>query len=270
MKRAVDYLELNKRGRSYFHPVTVRLPYWRSPEAIWGRLPKVSGKPAAASCKAESDKSVPEKKVNSVVMMVTPEQSPDDDVCVSSDEDSNTEIASTDNEALLTQWAGIEPDWTLLEGDEKPMVKSSHMRMMVKLNGHRVMAIIDTGADISLVSSALLTVDDKCVPWTNKDGHVMHARQGALDFAGKVALAVELGPVDAMASFVIADGVNLNVILSTDFVYEQGIAVSSSRHAIIFEHHDNAVFPLVGRNPNAWLLQHDVILLPGTSAKVKV
>ena len=55
---------------------------------------------------------------------------------------------------------------------------------------------------------------------------------------GRIALRVTIRPVSAYAPFVVAEGVNFEPILGTDFLNEHGIGVLAAQHALIFQHQD--------------------------------
>ena len=152
------------------------------------------------------------------------------------------------------------------------LTQNLHMRALVKINNRRGVAIIDTGSDISLVSSNVLRniQEVECLEYRGGD---VRTANNKINVRGSVVLRVTVGVVDAYAVFAVAEGVNFNVILGSDFLYEYGISVSTVRNALVFEQHGCVLMPLQQSKPlslNSCILDHDTILFPGLTAHVKV
>ena len=161
----------------------------------------------------------------------------------------------------------IEPTPRLPPPDFRP----AHTRALASLDRSRCIAIIDTGADGSLVSPSMLHPDVKYLPWSKRDGRITGVAQQGIAILGHAVLEVQLGPVRALTPFVLALGVGFDAILGVDFLYEHGISVSLAQHCLAFEAHDGLIVPLVHRHPrfkHACALTHDVALYPGGRALV--
>lgn len=149
----------------------------------------------------------------------------------------------------------------------------AHTRAVVSLDGSRCIVIIDTGADVSLVSARMLRPGVKYQPWSERDGGITGIAQQGIAVLGRALLEVCLGPVRALAPFIVALGVEFDAILSVDVLYEHEISVNLAQHCLVFETHDGMTVPLVGhhrRFKHACSLTHDVALYPGVSALVRL
>ena len=148
----------------------------------------------------------------------------------------------------------------------------AHTRAVALLDGSRCTVIIDTGADVSLVSARVLRPIVKCLPWSDRHGRITGVAQQGVAILGRVVLEVRLGPVRALTPFVVALGVGFDAILGVDFLYDHGISVSLAQHCLVLEAHDGLIVPLVGHRPrftHACALTHFVALYPGGRALVR-
>ena len=162
---------------------------------------------------------------------------------------------------------GIEPSPRL----SPPNFRPAHTRAAASLDGSRRIIIIDTGADVSLVSARMLCPGVKYLPWSERDGRITGAAQQGIAILGRAGLEVRLGPVMELTAFVVALGVGFDAILGVNFLYEHGIFVNLAQHCLVFEAHDGLIVPLVGHHPrfkHACALTHDVALYPGGRALV--
>ena len=73
--------------------------------------------------------------------------------------------------------------------------RPAHTRAVVSLDGSRCIAIIDTGADGSLVSVRILLLGAKYKPWRAHDGRITAAAQQGIAVFGRAALELRLAPV---------------------------------------------------------------------------
>lgn len=148
-----------------------------------------------------------------------------------------------------------------------------HTRAMVRVEGEPALAIIDTGADTSLIAVGHVPKGKLWRPWRPEDGAVVDGNERGFRCLGKIALEVHVGPVKEMASFTVVKGVNFEVLLGVDFLYANEIDVSTSRHALVFEGHGGLLVPLVGLSPRVsrgCLVSNEVILEPRESRMVAV
>ena len=148
-----------------------------------------------------------------------------------------------------------------------------HTRAMVEVEGVTKVAIIDTGADGSLISARHVPPGKRWRPWTEEDGDLVDANQQGFRCLGRVALEVKLGPVTGMAQFAVVKGVAFEVLLGVDFLYAHEVAVSLGRHLLVFEAHDSSVMPLMGLNPRTakgCCLVEETRLAPRESRLVEV
>ncbi|KAL8454857.1 hypothetical protein Emed_000008 [Eimeria media] len=129
--------------------------------------------------------------------------------------------------------------------------RPTHTRALATLDGTRCEVIVNTGADVSLVSASRLRPNRKYKPWTAEDGSVKCAGNQNLQILGRIALTVTLGPLTTRAPFVVVLGVSFFALLGVDFLYENDIAVRLAQHALLFEGHGSLVFPfpLIGQHP---------------------
>ncbi|KAL8441466.1 hypothetical protein Emag_007147 [Eimeria magna] len=145
----------------------------------------------------------------------------------------------------------------------------THTRAWATIDGVRCEVIIDTGADLSLISADVLRPHRSYQPWAPAQGSVTGVNNHTLQVLGRVALEVRLGPLKTTAPFFVVPGVAFAALLGVDFLYEQEIAVSLARHALIFEGHGGRIFSLLGHHPRRaplCALAHDVALRPGSTA----
>ncbi|KAL8445711.1 hypothetical protein Emag_005036 [Eimeria magna] len=148
----------------------------------------------------------------------------------------------------------------------------THTRAWATIDGIRCEVIIDTGADLSLISADLLKPHRSYQPWAPAHGSVTGVNNHALHVLGRVALDVRLGPLKTTAPFFVVPGVAFAALLGVDFLYEHEIAVSLARHALIFEGHGGQIVPLLGHHPRLaplCALAHDVALCPGSTVWVR-
>ena len=127
--------------------------------------------------------------------------------------------------------------------------RSAHTRAVASLDGSRCVVIVDTGADVSLVSARALRPGVKYLPWSDRDGRITGVAQQGVAILARVVLKVQLGPVRALTLFPVALGVGFGAILGVDFLYEHGISVNLAQHCLVFEAHDGLIVPLVGHHP---------------------
>ena len=147
-----------------------------------------------------------------------------------------------------------------------PGYRPAHTRAVALLDGSRCVVIVDTGADVSLVSARVLRPDARYLPWSERHGRITAVAQQGVAILSHVVLEVQLGPVRALTSFVVALGVGFDAILGVDFLYEHGISVNLAQHCLVFEEHESLVVPLVGHHPrfkHACAITHDVWLCLG-------
>ena len=170
-------------------------------------------------------------------------------------------------QALVPKEDARPPMPRLPSRDSRP----AHTRAVASLDGSRCVVIVDTGADVSLVSARALRPGVKYLPWSERDGRITGVAQQGVAILGRVVLRVHLCPVRALTPFVVALGVGFSVILGVDFLYEHNISVNLAQHCLVFEAHDGLIVPLVGHHPrfkHACALTHDVSLSPGARALV--
>ena len=148
----------------------------------------------------------------------------------------------------------------------------AHTRAVASLDGSRCVVIVDTGADVSLVSARVLRPGVKYLPWSECDGRITGLAQQGVTILGPVVLKVQLGPVRALTPFLVALGVGCDAILGVDFLSEHGISVNLTQHCLVFEEQDDLIVLLAGHHPrikHACTLAHDVSLRPGARALVR-
>ncbi|KAL8447032.1 hypothetical protein Emed_004662 [Eimeria media] len=143
--------------------------------------------------------------------------------------------------------------------------RPAHTRALATIDGVRCEVIIDTGADLSLISATLLRPSRKYRPWREADGRVTGVAETALSILGRISLEVRLGPLKAQAPFVVALGLSFPALLGVDFLYEHDITVSLAQHALLFESLNHQVHPLLGPHPrfvHACTVRKDVQIPP--------
>ena len=147
-----------------------------------------------------------------------------------------------------------------------PGYRPAHTRAVALLDGSRCVVIVDTGVAVSLVSARVLRPDARYLLWSERDGRITGVAQQGVAILSRLVLEVQLGPVRALTSFVVALGVGFDAILGVDLLYQHGVSVNLAQHCLVFEEHDSLVVPLVGhyrRFKHAWALTHVVPLCPG-------
>ncbi|KAL8440676.1 hypothetical protein Emag_007831 [Eimeria magna] len=100
----------------------------------------------------------------------------------------------------------------------------THTRSWAAIDGIRCEAIIDTGADLSLISADVLRPHRCYQPGAPAHGSVTGVNNHTLQVLGRVALDVRLGPLKTTAPFFVVPGVAFAALLGVDFLYEHGIA----------------------------------------------
>ena len=149
--------------------------------------------------------------------------------------------------------------------------RPAHTRAVALLDGSRCTVIIDTGADVSLVSACVLRPGAKYLAWSERDGRITGVAQQGIAILEFVVSEVRLGPVRALTPLVVALGVGFDAILGVDFLHEHGISVNLAQHCLVFEAQDGLIVPLVGHHPrfkHACALTYDVALYPRGCALV--
>ena len=96
---------------------------------------------------------------------------------------------------------------------------------MALRDGSRCVVVVDTGADVSLVSARILRPGARHLPSSERDGRITGVAQQGVAILGRVVLGVHVGSVRALTSFAVALGVGFDAILGVDFLYEHGISV---------------------------------------------
>ena len=174
-----------------------------------------------------------------------------------------------DTQQFLGSSGGIsEPTPRLPHPDFRP----AHTRAVALLDGSRCIVIIDTGADVPLVSARMLRPGAKYLPWSERDGRITGIGQHGIALLGHAVLEVQLGPVRALMPLVVALGVGFDAILGVDSLYEHGISVNLAQRCLVFGAHDAPIVPLVGHRPrfkHACTLTRDVALYLGGRALVR-
>ena len=116
--------------------------------------------------------------------------------------------------------------------------RPAHTRAVALLDGSRSAVIIDTDADVSLVSARVLRPGAKYLPWSERAGPIPGVVQQGIAILGRVVLEMQLGLVRALTPFVVALGVGFDAILGVDFLYEHRISFNLAQHCLVFEVHD--------------------------------
>ena len=150
-----------------------------------------------------------------------------------------------------------------------PDFRPAHTRATASLDGSRCILIIDTSADVSLVSARMLHPGVKCLPWSERDGRITGGAQQGIAALGRAVLEVHLGLLRALTPFVVALDVGFDAILGFNILYEHGISVNLVQHCLVFEAYDGLIVPLVGHHPrlkHACALPHAVALYAGRRA----
>ena len=153
-----------------------------------------------------------------------------------------------------------------------PDFHPARTRAVVSLDSFWCIVIVDTGADVSLVSARMLRPGAKYLPWSERDGRITGVAEHGTAILGRAILEVHLGPVRALNPFLVALGVGFDAILRVDFLYEHGISVNLAQHCLVCETHEGLIVPLVGHHPrfkHACAVTHDVALYPGGRALVR-
>ena len=71
-----------------------------------------------------------------------------------------------------------------------PDSRPAHTRAVVSLDGSRCIVIIDTGADVSLVSARMSRPGVKYLPWSERDGRIRGVAQQGIGILGAAVLEV--------------------------------------------------------------------------------
>ena len=129
-------------------------------------------------------------------------------------------------------------------------VIGKHLRAIGYVGGKRRVIVIDTGADISMLSQASVTDCSKIRPLQKLDGNVTGVG-GKSVLLGIVIEEVKLGPVTAQCEFYVCIDPGFEVILGANFVYSHMLGVSPTMHSIVCENHNGALVPLLGTCPTA-------------------
>lgn len=140
-----------------------------------------------------------------------------------------------------------------------------HLRAIVHVNGGRVQAVGDTGADISLISAQVLPSGTSLRPWTPQDGHVFGVAYQDVTLLGRVVVDLRMGPLRKRVPILVVLGVAFDVILGVDFLCDHDIAIQFLRLHLILQGHGDAVYPLMGHSPqfkHVGVLSHDMALYP--------
>ncbi|KAL8430347.1 hypothetical protein Efla_001112 [Eimeria flavescens] len=84
-------------------------------------------------------------------------------------------------------------------------MRPAHSRATAVIAGTRCEVIMDTGADLSLVSATLLWRSRDYNPWLPSDGRVLGVRAQTFFILGSIALSVTRRPLKATAPFAVLD-----------------------------------------------------------------
>lgn len=160
---------------------------------------------------------------------------------------------------------------------EPPLPPSSfavrHLRAIVYVNGVRLEAVVDTGADISLISAHALPAGVAVRPWTPQDGHIYGVAHQNVTVLGRVVVQLRMGPLTERVPLLVVLGVAFDAILGVDFLCEYDIAIQPLRHHLILQGHADAVYPLLGPSPqftHAGRLSHEVAIFPNARMMARV
>lgn len=89
--------------------------------------------------------------------------------------------------------------------------------ILVKLKGQRYRALVDTGADISLIHSRVYNQVKKTVRLEASDISLQTVNGEPLRFRGKVTIPLQIGKEKVSHTFLVVDGISRNVLLGRDF-----------------------------------------------------
>jgi len=224
------------RGRSHYFPIDRRPEYIPEQAVI---RPSSTGRPPQMNCHA----------------VQTIEESPKDQA-QKEIEDGNGQRPKTKGVDPLKPMKNknkLKSDTKEYEGAELRVQTNvrqpRHTRAIVQVSGISRIAIIDTGADACLIAEAMV-LEEKGFKAKNPDHTVVKGiGDHAVACVGTLSLLVEIGPLKVRAGFFVIRGLHTEVILGADFLYEHGITVSPYLHALVLEHHQRTMIPLMGMNP---------------------
>ncbi|KAL8441521.1 hypothetical protein Emed_007557 [Eimeria media] len=279
------YLELNYLGHSYFLREDRVLPEWFRPELLVGTLGGTTTRRVAQIAHVPAPVLAPPvPPAPGVVSPLAPAVIPPAPL-VGGRTAPATSVAATTTPASAQPPPSPSPVAArVVMHSDTPQVAScmharthrlppsphrpAHTRALATIDGVRCEVIIDTGADLSLISATLLRPSRKYRPWREADGRVTGVADTALSILGRISLEVRLGPIKAQAPFVVALGLSFPALLGVDFLYEHDITVSLAQHALLSESLNHQVHPLLGPHPrfvHACTVRKDVQIPPHSS-----
>jgi len=127
--------------------------------------------------------------------------------------------------------------------------QARHTRAIVQIAGVSRIAIIDTGADACLIAESMVNKDQGFTAKAPDHTVVKGIGNHTVACVGTLSLMVEIGPLKVRAAFFVIRGLQTEVILGADFLYEHGITISPLLHALVLEQQDRTMIPLMGMNP---------------------
>jgi len=227
------------RGRSHFFPVN-RRPAYIPEQAV--TIPSAPGRPQQMNCHA----------VHTITKSL--EDKPHSGVCPEGEPVEGTSKADGKNEQKpISNKNKPKKETKNYEGAEllvhTTVRQPKHTRTIVQVSGISRIAIIDTGADACLIAESMVREEPGFKAKAPDHTVVKGIGDHAVACVGTLSLLVEIGPLKVRAWFFVIRGLNTEVILGADFLYEHGITISPHLHALVLEHHDRAVIPLMGMNP---------------------
>ena len=91
--------------------------------------------------------------------------------------------------------------------------RPAHTRAVVSLDGSRCIVIIDTGAEVFLVSACIWRAGVNYQPWSERDGRITGGTQQGIAVLGRVVLEVHLVSVKVLTTFIVAVDVGIDAII---------------------------------------------------------
>ena len=114
--------------------------------------------------------------------------------------------------------------------------KTSPCLLEVKVKGHTVDSLIDTGATVSLVSERMardLGLIDKMRPW--EMGPVKAADSAALDILGALTISVRVGLANLTFDVIVARNLSRGMIIRKNVLGQVGTVIDLKRETITLD-----------------------------------
>ena len=94
---------------------------------------------------------------------------------------------------------------------------------LIKIGNISFRSLVDTGAEVSLISRKALRLLQNKPKLSNKRAHLQSVNGNSLQVDGSVQLKFKIGRVHKVHEFYVVPNINRNIILGRDFLSKNGV-----------------------------------------------